>query len=216
MVLSRLFLHGVKQGDRQLTILGVVVAVLFFFVTRGEPLSRISSLRPPVSVLCTQAILSIILQVGIHIGAIYIAAQAALLFADPYDPSLVPDGPFNPNTLNSCTFLLTCLATVNTFAVNYRGRPFMKDLKENRILYRGLLVAYACLAVCALEAFPPLNDLMQLTMLPQVEDYIAEKDGGGFVLEAISVIGFPLFMGCLMIVDTVLAWQAESLVLKYF
>jgi magnesium-transporting ATPase (P-type) len=36
MVLSNLFLHGVKQGDRQLTILGMAVAALFFFVTRAE------------------------------------------------------------------------------------------------------------------------------------------------------------------------------------
>ena len=55
MVLSRLFLHGVKQGDRQLTILGIAVAALFYFVTRAEPLPDLSPSRPPSSVLCLEA-----------------------------------------------------------------------------------------------------------------------------------------------------------------
>lgn len=111
MVLSRLFLHGVKQGDRQLTILGVAVAALFFFVTRAEPLAVLSPNRPPSSVLCFEAMSSIALQCLVHLSAILIVSDASLAFVDPYDPSLVPDGPFNPNVLNSCTFLLLCLTS---------------------------------------------------------------------------------------------------------
>jgi manganese-transporting P-type ATPase len=111
LVLSKLFLHGVKQGDRQLTILGVVVTLLFFFVTRAEPLSVLSPIRPPASVLCVQALVSISGQFLICLATILLATEAALFFVDPYDPSLVPDGPFNPNVLNTCTFLLTCLST---------------------------------------------------------------------------------------------------------
>jgi cation-transporting ATPase 13A1 len=110
-VLSKLFLHGVKQGDRQLTVLGIVVAALFFFVTRAEPLSTLSSIRPPASVLCAQALISIIGQCFIHLATILLATDVALSFVDPFDPSLVPDGQFNPNTLNTCTFILTSLAT---------------------------------------------------------------------------------------------------------
>ena len=94
MVLSKLFLHGVKQGDRQLTILGVAVAALFFFVTRGKPLDNLSPVRPPSSVLCAQALCSITVQFGIHFGAILIATEAALSFVDPYDPSMIPDVSF--------------------------------------------------------------------------------------------------------------------------
>jgi cation-transporting ATPase 13A1 len=122
LVLSKLFLHGVKQGDRQLTILGIVVAALFFLVTRAQPLSTLSPVRPPASVLCLQALVSISGQFLIHLVAILVATEAAMSFSDPFDPSMIPDGPFNPNVLNSCTFLLTCLATstcesLNSFAV---------------------------------------------------------------------------------------------------
>ena len=166
MVLSKLFLHGVKQGDRQLTILGMVVAGLFFFVTRGKPLPTLSPSRPPSSVLCAQALLSIAAQFGIHFAAIMVATEVSLYYVDPYDPSMIPDGPFNPNTLNTCTFIMSVLATVNTFAMNYRGRPFMEDIWDNKLLLRSLQVCYGVLISCALEVFPPLNDLLQLAELP--------------------------------------------------
>lgn len=104
------------QGDRQLTVLGVVVAALFFFVTRAKPIDALSKARPPPSVLCPHALLSIALQFAIHFGAILLACRASLAFVDPFDPSIVADGPFNPNVLNTCTFMLTVLSTINTFA----------------------------------------------------------------------------------------------------
>jgi cation-transporting ATPase 13A1 len=225
MVLSKLFLHGVKQGDRQLTILGVAVGALFFFVTRGKPLGNLSPVRPPSSVLCAQALCSITVQFGIHFGAILIATEAALSFVDPYDPSMIPDGPFNPNTLNTCTFLMNMLATVNTFAVNYRGEPFTESLRENKMLLRSLQVCYGTLFICALEIFPPLSDLLQLTAFPSTtgSDEIgwqnAELDRSPFlavVTGVVESVGFPVFMGCLMLFDTGLAFAAETIIIRTF
>jgi cation-transporting ATPase 13A1 len=223
MVLSKLFLHGVKQGDRQLTILGVAVAALFLFVTRGKPLPSLSPTRPPSSVLCTQALLSIVLQFGLHFGAIILVTEVALSFVDPYDPSMIPDGPFNPNTLNTCTFLMSSLATVNTFAVNYRGEPFMEPLKKNKMLLRSLQLCYGVLLICALEVFPPLNDLLQLTEFPvttadEISSWRVEGPETGFILstlnELVKDIGFPTFICSLMILDTALAFTIESAILR--
>jgi manganese-transporting P-type ATPase len=223
MVLSKLFLHGVKQGDRQLTILGIAVAALFLFVTRGKPLPTLSPIRPPSSVLCLQALLSIAVQFGIHFASIMIATEASLAFVDPYDPSMIPDGPFNPNTLNTCTFLMNALATVNTFAVNYRGRPFMEDLWDNKLLLRSLQVCYGVLLVCALEVFPPLNDLLQLTELPDVLSNIEAIDrsaslgGSSAILVSIAAsTGFPVFMCALMVSDTIVTFGAEKLIVRTF
>lgn len=118
LILSKLFLHGAKQGDRQMTVVGMGVAALFYFVTRAEPLSKLAEVRPPSTVLCLQAFLSISGQCAIHLGTILFATEVALSFVDPFDPSLVPDGPFNPNVLNSCTFLLTCLS-VSKFCIAF-------------------------------------------------------------------------------------------------
>ncbi|MGK3749170.1 MAG: cation-transporting ATPase 13A1 [Bacillariaceae sp.] len=229
MILSKLFLHGVKQGDRQLTILGLFVAGLFFFVTRGKPLPTLSAIHPPTSVLCPQALLSISSQFAIHYASMIIATEVALSFVDPYDPSMIPDGPFNPNTLNTCTFLISVLATVNTFAVNYRGEPFVEPLRQNKMLWRSLQVCYAVLFACALEIFPPLNDLFQLAEFPDTMDAGSlewmtdsfDSDQSNLPLMSsltllVKSIGFRSFMTGLMICDTLLVFIFERLILKTF
>ncbi len=223
-VLSKLFLHGVKNGDRQLTILGIGVAALFFFVTRGKPLRVLSETRPPASVLCAQAMLSIAFQFLVHMCAILLSAQAALAFVDPYDPSMIPDGPFNPNTLNSCTFLLSAIATVNTFAINYRGEPFMESLWHNKVLLRSLQVCYIVLFGCALEVFPPLNDLFQLTEMPNLDGtelmFVSDSGSTDFsrplLYAAVRAVGFPGFLCSLMLLDSLAALAVERTLLRVF
>ena len=223
LVLTKLHMHGVKQGDRQLTILGLAVAAMFFFVTRGKPLPTLSPHRPPSSVLCAQALLSIAAQFLVHLAAILIATDAALAFVDPYDPSIIPDGSFNPNVLNTCTFLLTMVATVNTFVVNYKGRPFMEDFHENKLLLRSVQVCHAVLLICALEIFPPLNDLLQLAPFPSTDmgvstddDWVASVAQAGGLTGLVRSLGFPAFMFLLMTADTAIAYGVEKAIARYF
>jgi cation-transporting ATPase 13A1 len=158
-----------------------------------------------------------------------IATEVALSFVDPYDPSMIPDGPFNPNTLNTCTFLISVLATVNTFAVNYRGEPFVEPLRQNKMLWRSLQVCYAVLFACALEIFPPLNDLFQLAEFPDTMDAGSlewmtdsfDSDQSNLPLMSsltllVKSIGFRSFMTGLMICDTLLVFIFERLILKTF
>jgi cation-transporting ATPase 13A1 len=223
LVLTKLHMHGVKQGDRQLTILGMAVAALFLFVTRGKPLPTLTSDRPPSSVLCTQALLSIAVQFAVHLCAILIATEAALAFVDPYDPSIIPDGSFNPNVLNTCTFLLTMVATINTFMVNYKGRPFMEDFHENKLLLRSVQVCHAVIWICALEIFPPLNDLLQLAPFPntdmsftQDDDWVASIAQAGGLTQVVRTLGFPVSMCLLIAVDTVIAYGFEKAICRFF
>ncbi len=167
LVLTKLHQKGVKQGDRQLTAVGLVVAVLFLFVTRGKPLSKLSTRRPPSSVLCKETLISMFIQFSIHFVAIMSVTIMSDAYVDPYDPSIVSDGPFYPNTLNTATFLVTVMSTINTFLVNYRGRPYMESLSENVFLFRSIQACYFILFVCAVDAFPPLSQLLQLSPLPR-------------------------------------------------
>lgn len=54
----------------QMTLLGLSVAVLFFFVSRAEPLEVLSAERPPSRIFCAQ--------VGTSLGP-YLAARNQLL-----------------------------------------------------------------------------------------------------------------------------------------
>lgn len=221
LVLTKLHMHGVKQGDRQLTILGLAVAALFLFVTRGKPLPTLSPTRPPSSVLCRQALLSIAAQFAVHFTFIMIVTDIALAFVDPYDPSIIPDASFNPNVLNSCTFLLTMVATINTFIVNYRGQPFMEDLRDNKMLLRSAQACYVVLFACSLEVFPPLNDLFQIAPFPETQNDLAGDDDwavsiseAGGMVQFVRELGFPVAMSIFMAADIVLSFAAEKIILK--
>ena len=152
----------------------------------------------------------------------------SLSFVDSYDPSMIPDGPFNPNTLNTCTFLMNVLATVNTFAVNYRGEPFVEPLKKNKMLLRSLQVCYGTLLICALELFPPLSDLLQLSEFPVTTNETMKwnltksEDSAStfFILDAakevVTSFGFPAFICGLMAFDTILTFGSERFLLNLF
>lgn len=120
---------------------------------------------------------------------------------------------------------MNILATVNTFAVNYRGEPYTEPLRENKMLLRSLQVCYGVLFACALEIFPPLNDLLQLTEFPSATGsgemgwQNAELDRSPFlalVTGVVESIGFPVFMGFLMLFDTALAFASETIIIRTF
>lgn len=228
LVLTTLHRKGVKQGDRQLTAVGLAVAALFLFVTRGRPLPKLSARRPPSSVLSAETMLLMAVQFGIHYGAIMSVAFMSDAYVDPYDHSVVPDGPFHPNTLNTATFLITVLATINAFLVNYRGRPYMESLAENALLFRSIQGCYLVLSICAVEVFPPLNQLMQLSPLPAGgppafrlcdEGSIGDEDGGfvhELLLGAVTSFGFRTMLCVIMVVDTTLVTLLEKTIRSVF
>jgi len=220
LVLTNLHMHGVKQGDRQLTVMGLVVAALFLFVTKGKPLNSLASKRPPSSVLCVQALISIASQFLIHLVSILAVANMTLPYIDPDDPSMTPDGPFNPNTLNTACFLILMSATVNTFIVNYRGRPFMQTFKQNKLLLRTVQVSFAALGICVLEIFEPLNRLMQFAPLPGGEFLVHIDDGGANINRILAMllswVGFKASLIFIMVADSIVAFKTEKLIIKAF
>jgi hypothetical protein len=133
------------------------------------------------------------------------------------------------------------LATVNTFAVNYRGEPFVEPLVKNKMLWRSIQGTYLILLVCTFEVFPPLNDLLQLAEFSTVTTDDDNNSSWREILETTmqqssnplqgylaliikgivhhTTIGssFPAFLSLLMITDTVLVFAVEhGIILKVF
>jgi len=219
LVLSQLHLHGVKQGDRQLTTVGIAIAAMFLFVTKSKPLTTLSSVRPPNTVLCTSALASIAVQFIVHWLCIVAVTHMSLVFLDPDDPSMTPDGPFNSNTLNTATFLITVVSTLNTFIVNYRGKPYMQSLRENTLLWRSYLICMGLAFMCVFEVFPPLNDLLQLSPLPDVvmtdEILLGSTEYLNPILRVLlNLMGFQGALCMLMIGDTTIAIGLEQYIVR--
>lgn len=164
--LSFLYLHGVKQGDQQMTVFGLFVAFFFLFMTKTKPTKKLADRRPPTSVFDRSIIVSIVMQILIHLICLRQAVGLALPYVDRNDPSVHPDGDFKPSIINTVVYLMTFLMQLNTFVFNHQGHPFMQNLKDNKLLFRSCIVTYIVLIASVFEVFPPLNELLELHLLP--------------------------------------------------
>jgi hypothetical protein len=83
----------------------------------------------------------------------------------------------------------------------------MQDLTENKMLYRCLQLCYVILAICALEIFPPLGDLLQMSDLPSMDEMSIELREK--LPPLLQIVDFNVFLFLLMVVDTVAAFSVE-------
>lgn len=95
----------------------------------------------------------------------------------------------------------------------------MESLPENTLLYRSIQACYFVLFVCALEVFPPLNQLMQLSPLPtagpptfNLDDAIGYDSSivHDVLLQAVNSVGFRTMLCVIMTMDTALVTLAEK------
>ncbi|EJD45106.1 hypothetical protein AURDEDRAFT_114214 [Auricularia subglabra TFB-10046 SS5] len=161
--LSVLYLDGIKYGDYQVTITGMLMSVCFLFISRAKPVEQLSRERPLTNIFNAYVVLSVLLQFAIHI--------AALLYITDLSNKNEERGPidleakFEPSLLNSAIYLLGLSQQVSTFAINFQGRPFREGIRENPALYYGLLGASAVAFSGATDFMPELNRWLQIVEL---------------------------------------------------
>ena len=83
---------------------------------------------------------------------------------------LMWNAPFMPNLLNSSVFLVETAQIIAVLFVNYKGRPWMSGLMENRALFISVFLTIVLVAVCAWELIPAGNALIHLHPFPS-DDY---------------------------------------------
>jgi len=164
--LSVLYMDGVKLADSQATVAGMLVAICFLFISRSKPVPELSIQRPVSSVFSGEVIFSIIGQFAVHLSSLLIVLQSVGEHVP--SPSAATDGEkstFTPNLVNSAIFILSSAMQITTFAVNYRGHPFMESLVENKGLFYALSFAGGGTVLLALEAFQDFNAYLELVPL---------------------------------------------------
>lgn len=218
--LSVLHLHGIKQGDYQSTVSGMLMSIGFFCVSCAKPTSHLAPQRPQGNVVCWYMLLSVLLQFGLHCGTMQYVVSTLVPFYEPSltATSLAPppaaagaparaEGPgklvdleatFAPSLLNTAIYLLGLSQQVNTFMVNFIGRPHRESLQSNRTMLLGLL---ACLAVSlagALQLVPAMNYWLELVPL---------ETPTGLRLAGIMVLDFA---GCFALEWATRCWLADT------
>ena len=102
----------------------------------------------------------------------------------------------------------------------------MKDVHENKLFYRTIQMLYCLLIVCSMEVFIPLNDLLQLTTLPNtVENKYVNEDNQNSIRffrsllpldQMIQQLSFPGFISVTMILDTILSFSFERTIRRIY
>ncbi|CAG8572133.1 36875_t:CDS:10, partial [Racocetra persica] len=161
--LSVLYLEGIKYGDLQVTISGMLLAVCFLCISKAKPLERLAKQRPQTNVFNFYIILSILGQFAIHIASLVYIVDLVFRYEERTAVDL--EGDFKPSLLNTAVYLISLSMQVSTFAINYQGHPFRESLKENTALYYGLLSVGAIALSGATEFIPEMNSMLQLVPL---------------------------------------------------
>ncbi|KAI9310292.1 hypothetical protein BX666DRAFT_2009139 [Dichotomocladium elegans] len=162
--LSVLYLDGIKFGDLQVTISGMLMAVCFLCISRGKPLQKLSKERPQPNIFNPYIILSVLGQFAVHIAALVYVNSLAKIYETPKEVDL--EGEFEPSLLNSGVYLIQLSMQVSTFAINYQGYPFRERIQDNKTLYYGLLSVGGIALAGATELFPEVNEQLKLVKFP--------------------------------------------------
>ncbi|GEQ71731.1 hypothetical protein JCM33374_g5417 [Metschnikowia sp. JCM 33374] len=172
--LSVLYLAGIKFGDGQSTVSGILLSVCFFSISRGKPLTKLSKERPSSGIFNIYIMGSILGQFAVHITTlIYITREIYIL--EPRNAQVDLEKKFSPSLLNTGMFLLQLAQQVSTFAVNYIGLPFKEGIRDNKGMYYGLLGVAGLAIMGSTEFMPELNDAMQF--VPMTTEFKVKLTG---------------------------------------
>lgn len=185
---SVLYVKGIKFSDSQATLQGLLLAASFLFISRAKPLKVLSKQRPLPNIFNIYTISTVLFQFVIHFGSLVYLVQEAgkytqhdivnstmssnnsLLITNENATSLNSTAfdvhEFKPNVVNSAVFIISMALQICSFSVNYRGRPFMENLLENKPLFYstfGTIMVLFCLSMGTIEGLNEHFEIVQFT-----------------------------------------------------
>ncbi|KPI40823.1 Manganese-transporting ATPase 1 [Cyphellophora attinorum] len=163
--LSVIYLAGIKFGDSQVTISGMLMSVCFLSISRAKPVEALSRERPQSNILNMYILGSVLSQFAIHCGTLIHLSNTVYKF-EPRDEEVDLEGEFAPSLLNSSVYLMQLIQQVSTFAINYQGRPFRESIRENKGMFWGLVACSFVAFAGATEFMPELNEQLSLVKFP--------------------------------------------------
>jgi cation-transporting ATPase 13A1 len=73
---------------------------------------------------------------------------------------------FEPNIVNSTVYIISMALQIATFAINYRGNPYMESLKQNKALLYSVLGSGGTVLALTLGIVPELAAQFEIIDFP--------------------------------------------------
>ena len=168
--LSVLYLDGIKLGDLQATMAGMLTAGMFFFISNAQPLPVLSRQRPHQNIFSWYVFTSLLGQFAVHMTFLMYMQHVAHANMLPEDKQ-EPNSDFKPNLINTVCFLANFVIQTMTFAVNYVGEPFATPLYENKMFAGSVRWSALMFFLLSLDFVYGLCDWFSLVSMPGIMKY---------------------------------------------